>query len=86
MNTYLTIDANLIMREKEKMLFSAKNMKIYKFNDRGFNILKILYDNKKITKSELLNLVNASEYYSEEEFNNLIDKMLSAKIILEENE
>ena len=86
MNGYLTINSKIIVRDSDKMIFSAKEMKIYKFNDKGYNVVKILYENKKILKSLLFEKINDVDIYSEKEFNDLIKKMLDCNIIIEESE
>ena len=42
----LKLNDKLIIRETDKIAFSAKNMKIYKFNEKGFKVLLLLKDNK----------------------------------------
>lgn len=86
MKRLLKIDNNMIMREKDKMIFSAKKMKIFKFNDRGFLIVKLLYVNKIIEERELFNMANNIEEISEEEFIYFIDKLIDSKVVLEDNE
>lgn len=87
MKNLLKLNDNIIIREEDKMIFSAQKMQMYKFNDKGFNLVKIICDMKKIYKEDLFDMINKSDDYTEEEFNNIINKMIKYNIIsLEEIE
>ena len=79
MKKYLKINDSLILREEDSMLFSAKNMQIYKFNDKGFDVVKTIIDNKELTKDDLY--AKLKDNYTEEELNNLLDKMINTNIV-----
>ena len=79
MKNYLKINENLIIREEDKMLFSAKNMQIYKFNEKGYEVVKIINSKGEISEEELLSLLK--EKYTEDEIKNLINKMVKNNII-----
>ena len=79
MKKYLKINNSLILREEDSMLFSAKNMQIYKFNDKGFDVVKTIIDNKELTKDDLY--AKLKDNYTEEELNNLLDKMINTNIV-----
>ncbi len=86
MNNLLKMNSNIIMREKDKMIFSAQKMQMYKFNDKGFNVIKVLYDKQEINKEDLFNIINKIDNYTEEEFNNIINKMKEYNIIILDKE
>ncbi len=79
MKNYLKINENLIIREEDKMLFSAKNMQIYKFNEKGYEVVKIINSKGEIREEELFSLLK--EKYTEDELKNLINKMVENNII-----
>ena len=79
MKNYLKINENLIIREEDKMLFSAKNMQIYKFNEKGYEVIKIINSKGEIREEELFSLLK--EKYTEDELKNLINKMVENNII-----
>ena len=79
MKKYLKINDSLILREEDSMLFSAKNMQIYKFNDKDFDVVKTIIDNKELTKDDLY--AKLKDNYTEEELNNLLDKMINTNIV-----
>ena len=68
------------------MIFSAQKMQMYKFNDKGFNVIKVLYDKQEINKEDLFNIINKIDNYTEEEFNNIINKMKEYSIIILDKE
>lgn len=84
MKIFLLINKNFIIRESDKMIFSAKDMKIFKFNERGFLVVKTIDKANKIEKQELFNLLKKSDNYSDEELTKIINKMLKNKIIIQE--
>ena len=80
MKKYLKINEKMIVREDDNMVFSAKNMKIYKFNEKGFKVVNTINNNSKLTKDELYEILK--EEYTKEEFDNLINKMMDNNIIV----
>lgn len=83
MNSYL-INEKMILREEDKMVFSAHDMKIYKFNEKGFKVVKLIHDNKQISRKKLFSLLDKD--YTNEEIDNLITKMKNNNIIIEYEE
>ena len=84
MGKFLKINEKMIIRDEDKMVFSAKNMKIFKFNDKGYRIVELINKNNRVEKDNILSLLDSE--YSKEEFNHLIDKMIDNEIIIEYEE
>ena len=42
MKKFLQINKKIIIRDSDKIIFSARDMKIFKFNDKGFEIVKTI--------------------------------------------
>lgn len=68
----LIFNENLILRESDYMLFSAKKMKIYKFTNDGFQIVQMIRSNPDIEKSEIISKINIKE----PELNYFIKKLI----------
>ena len=79
MKNCLQMNNNFIIRDEDKMLFSAKDMKIYRFNEKGFELIKKINNGNKIDIDELFNQIN--DKYGREEYDNFIKKMAENNII-----
>ena len=84
MKKYLKINKQLILREDDKMLFSAKDMKIYKFNDDSYKIIKYIIDRGNITEEEII--THFKDKYDLTSINYIIKKMIENSVIYESNE
>lgn len=82
MEKFLKINDNMIIREEDNMIFSAKDMKIYKFNEKGFLIINTIINNNKITVNKLSSLLK--DNYTQEEISDLINKMVDNNIVVYE--
>ena len=81
MKKFLQINKKIIIRDSDKIIFSARDMKIFKFNDKGFEIVKTIIQYKDgIEKKELFALLKKN--YSLEELEHIIQKMIDNKIII----
>lgn len=84
MKKYLKMNKKCIIREVDKMIFSAKDMKIFKFNNKGFDVANAIFEADGIEEEELFDRLK--ETYSKEEFERIINKMLDNRIIVIEEE
>lgn len=84
MKRYLKINNKFIIRKADKIIFSAKDMKIFKFNNKGFDIVNAICETDGIEETKLFEKLN--DTCSKEEFEQLINKMLDNKIITIEEE
>lgn len=84
MNKYLKINDKMIIREEDSMIFSAKDMKIFKFNEKGFKVIELINEKEKLTKEELLTLLGKD--FSLEELDTIVNKMIDNKIVFENEE
>ena len=80
MKELLKINDQLIIREEDKMLFSASNMKIYKFNEKGFKLIKAIQENGKVSYKDLSETFNKE--FEDEELKNIVNKMLENKVLI----
>ena len=74
----------MIIREEDKMIFSAKKMQIYKFNDKGFNVVNFINNNERVSIDSLLEALK--EDYTEDELQSIVNKMIDNNIIVEYEE
>ncbi len=81
MKKFLKLNDKLIIRDDDKMLFSAHKMQIYKFNDRGFKIVSAIKNNIPISLEHLMQLLK--DEYTDIEINDFIKKMIDNNIVIE---
>lgn len=77
----IKLNKNIIIREEDKMIFSANDMKIYKFNNKGFILINEIKKHNKISKNDLFELINTIDNFTDEEYENLINKMIKYNIV-----
>ena len=80
MKELLKINDQLIIREEDKMLFSASNMKIYKFNEKGFKLIKAIQEKGKVSYKDLSETFNKE--FEDEELKNIVNKMIENKVLI----
>ena len=84
MKTFIEINKNFIIRDIDKMIFSAKDMKIFKFNTGGFDIANFIATQGKIEKEKLFEQLQ--DKYSHDELEKILEKMIAYNIVLLNNE
>lgn len=84
MKTFLEINKNFIVRDIDKMIFSAKDMKIFKFNTSGFDIVNFILTQGKIEKEKLFEQLK--DKYSYNELEKILEKMIAYNIVFVNNE
>lgn len=77
----IRLNKNIIIREEDKMIFSANDMKIYKFNNKGFILINEIKKHNEISKNDLFELINTIDNFTDEEYENLINKMIKYNIV-----
>ena len=77
----IKLNKNIIIREEDKMIFSANDMKIYKFNNKGFILINEIKKHNEISKKDLFELINTIDNFTDEEYENLINKMIKYNIV-----
>lgn len=77
----IKLNKNIIIREEDKMIFSANDMKIYKFNNKGFILINEIKKHNEISKNDLFELINTIDNFTDEEYENLINKMIKYNIV-----
>lgn len=77
----IKLNKNIIIREEDKMIFSANDMKIYKFNNKGFILINEIKKHNEISKNDLFELINTLDNFTDEEYENLINKMIKYNIV-----
>lgn len=77
----IRLNKNIIIREEDKMIFSANDMKIYKFNNKGFILINEIKKHNEISKNDLFELINTLDNFTDEEYENLINKMIKYNIV-----
>lgn len=78
----IKLNKNIIIREEDKMIFSANDMKIYKFNNKGFILINEIKKHNEISKNDLFELINTLDNFTDEEYENLINKMIKYNIVI----